>query len=140
MAKKPKRYRPNQKITKPEEAASVHKGAKKIQTSPHISFWSFKKISASMPFTQDEWAHILSLSLRTIQRYSKDEIPFEGIYADRLLHVQQMIEIGLDTFDSPDSFYQWLRREKNILGHILNFQSLYTTQGIQELIQQIERI
>ena len=29
---------------------------------------------------------------------------------------------------------------KNVLGHIINFESLYSTQGIQDIIDEIGRI
>ena len=41
---------------------------------------------------------------------------------------------------SADAFYQWLKKDKNVMGQLINFQSLNTTQGIQETINQVGRI
>ncbi len=105
-----------------------------------FTYNKFEKIAATVPFTQKEWAHILHLSDRTLQRYALNNTSFEGIYVDRILHIQQLLELGLKTFVRADAFYQWLKKDKNVMGQVLNFQSLYTTQGIQETINQIGRI
>jgi len=107
---------------------------------PAFTYNKFEKIAATVPFTQKEWANILHLSDRTLQRYAVSNTAFEGIYVDRILHIQQLLELGLKTFVSADAFYAWLKKDKNVMGQLLNFQSLYTTQGIQETINQVGRI
>ena len=37
-----------------------------------FTFEDFKKISSKIDFTQKEWAEVLHISERTLQRYSKD--------------------------------------------------------------------
>jgi len=107
---------------------------------PVMSYEQFLQVANTMPFTQKEWAQILHLSERTLHRYAQNNSIFEGIYADKIFHVQQLITLGLETFSSADAFYSWLHKEKNIMGLVLNFQSLYSTQGIQSIIQQLMRI
>lgn len=105
-----------------------------------FTYRKFKKIADRVPFTQSEWAGILHLSERTLQRYAKNNGSFEGIYTDRILQLQELIDIGLTTFTSPDSFYQWLKKDKIVMGQVLNFQSLASARGIQEIIHQLVRI
>lgn len=105
-----------------------------------FTFRKFKKIADQVPFTQSEWAGILHLSERTLQRYAKNNGAFEGIYTDRILQMQELIETGLATFSSPDAFYRWLKKDKPVMGHILNFNSLSSTRGIQETINQLVRV
>ena len=105
-----------------------------------FTYRKFKKIADKVPFTQSEWAAILHLSERTLQRYAKNNGSFEGIYTDRILQLQELIDIGLSTFTSPDNFYQWLKKDKLVMGQILNFQSLASSRGIQETIHQLVRI
>jgi uncharacterized protein (DUF2384 family) len=105
-----------------------------------FTYRKFKKIADKVPFTQSEWAGILHLSERTLQRYAKNNGSFEGIYTDRILQLQELIDIGLTTFTSPDSFYQWLKKDKLVMGQLLNFQSLSSARGIQETIHQLARI
>jgi putative toxin-antitoxin system antitoxin component (TIGR02293 family) len=100
----------------------------------------FEKIACKIPFTQKDWSNILHLSERTLQRYAKDNKNFEGIYTDRILHIDRLIDAGLDTFETAEALYRWLHREKNVLGKTLTFESLYTTQGIQNTIDELGRI
>jgi putative toxin-antitoxin system antitoxin component (TIGR02293 family) len=83
---------------------------------------------------------MLHLSERTLQRYAKNNSSFEGIYTDRILLLQEMINLGLETFESADAFYQWLKKDKPVMGQTLNFESLYSDRGIQEVIDQLHRI
>ena len=105
-----------------------------------FTYRKFKKVADMVPFTQAEWASVLHLSERTLQRYAKNNGSFEGIYTDRILQIQELVETGLATFSSADAFYQWLKKDKHVMGHVLNFTSLSTTRGIQETLNQLVRI
>jgi uncharacterized protein (DUF2384 family) len=113
---------------------------KKIPTTGEFTYKKFQKIADKVPFTQKEWASILNLSERTLQRYAKDNSTFSAIYIDRILHIEQLIQLGLQTFTNAPSFYNWLKKEKEVMGTKLNFESLYTSVGIQETINQVGRI
>jgi len=143
MAKKskPKKYSTTPlKLSKVEEPEVEYKSIKKNPALASFPYKKFEKLAALVPFTQKEWANILNLSERTLQRYAGDNSTFEGIYVDRILHVEELIKLGLETFTSADAFYRWLKREKHVLGKTLNFESLYSTRGIQDLIDEIGRI
>ncbi len=143
MAKsiKPKKYSALQaKLPKVEDPVAAYQSVKKLPLPTAFSFKRFEKIMGLVPFTQKEWAGILHLSERTLQRYSKENSSFDGIYTDKILHIEQMISLGLETFTNADAFYGWLKKEKSILGNRLNFQSLSSMQGIQMVIDQLARI
>ena len=113
---------------------------KRLAIIADFPFKKFLDIAAKVPFTQKEWANILHLSERTLQRYAKDNSSFDGIYIDRILLVQQLIETGLETFTNSNALYDWLKREKNVLGNKINFESLFSSQGISDIIDQLGRI
>ncbi|WP_153798853.1 type II RES/Xre toxin-antitoxin system antitoxin [Foetidibacter luteolus] len=131
---------PEPPVHKVEEPEAVYQRTFRMPAVKDFPYSKFEKIAQMIPFTQKEWAGILHLSEKTLQRYSKDDKNFEGIYVDRILHVEQLIRLGLETFTSPEALYRWLKKEKNVLGLPLNFESLYSTQGIQDLIDQLGRI
>ena len=140
MAKMQK-YRPiKTKAPKAEEPLVPYLPVKKPVEVADYSYKKLKKITDMVPFTQTEWANMLHLSERTLQRYAKNNSSFEGIYTDRILLLQEMINLGLETFTNADTFYQWLKKDKPVMGQILNFQSLYSDRGIQEVIDQLSRI
>jgi putative toxin-antitoxin system antitoxin component (TIGR02293 family) len=128
------------KVSKVEEPVAQYRSIKKSPIVSGFPYKKFEKIVSLIPFTQKEWANILNLSERTLQRYSNDNTSFEGIYVDRILHIEELIRLGLETFTNADAFYRWLKREKHVLGKTLNFESLSSTRGIQDIIDQIGRI
>lgn len=143
MAKsvRPRKYNTDSsRISKAEEPMPEYRTVKRLPVVADFPYKKFEKIAALVPFTQKEWANILHLSERTLQRYAKDNNSFEGIYVDRILQLEQLIHMGLETFINAEAFYEWLRKEKKVLGHNLNFESLYSSQGIQDLIDQLGRI
>lgn len=142
MAKAKKVVPPNTSNRMVEEYAMPYIPSSKLPVPlvAEFTYRKFKKIADKVPFTQSEWAAILHLSERTLQRYAKNNGSFEGIYTDRILQLQELIDIGLSTFTSPDNFYQWLKKDKLVMGQILNFQSLASSRGIQETIHQLVRI
>lgn len=129
-----------EKLPVMREPFLAYNTAKKLPIVADYTYKKFDKLTRQVPFTQKEWANILDLSERTLQRYAHDNKSFEGIYTDRLLHIEQLIEAGLETFDGADAFYAWLKKDKPVLGQQLGFEALYSTRGIQELLNQLLRI
>lgn len=139
--KKVKLYETNEDISKVSEPSVTLQSFKKLPAAlADFPYAKFKKIADKVPFTQSEWANILHLSERTLQRYAKDNKSFEGIYVDRILQLEKLIDKGLETFTDTDAFYRWLKLKKNVLGKELSFESLYYTQGIEDLYIQLGRI
>jgi putative toxin-antitoxin system antitoxin component (TIGR02293 family) len=122
------------------EPMPVYRSIKIIPSVLDFPYRKFEKIARQLAFTQKEWAAILHLSEKTLQRYAKDNKSFEGIYVDRILQIQELIEMGLKTFTSPEAFYRWLKRDKPVLGELLTFDSLKTSVGIGLIKDEIGRI
>jgi putative toxin-antitoxin system antitoxin component (TIGR02293 family) len=101
---------------------------------------AFESLQQKLGFSQAEWAAILHLSERTLQRYLKDEKAFTGLQAELLHYLRKLTDTGLQLFDSAESFVQWLRSPKSVLGHLLHFQSLQSITGIRLLQQELGRI
>jgi putative toxin-antitoxin system antitoxin component (TIGR02293 family) len=134
-------YKPDEATSEVSEPYIALRSLNKLPAAlADFPFSKFKKIADKVPFTQTDWANILHLSERTLQRYSKDNKNFEGIYVDRILQLERLINIGLDTFETPDAFYRWLKQSKNVLGTVISFESLHHSQGIQDVLNQLERI
>jgi hypothetical protein len=139
----PKKYTPAPKketMLNEPVPSPVYRGVKALPQIADFPYRQFAKIAERVPFTQKEWAAILHLSEKTLQRYAKDNTNFEGIYVDRILQMQELIESGLTAFRSPDAFYRWLKRDKPVLGHLINFDSLKTHEGIRLITDETVRI
>lgn len=127
-------------ISKVEEPVAKYRSVKTIPDIQDFSYKKFEKLASKVPFTQKEWATILHLSEKTLQRYSKDNTSFEGIYVDRILQIEELIILGLEAFSDANAFYDWLKKDKPVLGELLTFDSLKSTYGIGLLRNQVGRI
>jgi putative toxin-antitoxin system antitoxin component (TIGR02293 family) len=136
----PAKYQTGKSVGKINEPVALYRSIKVLHVADDFPYRKFEKISKLIPFTQKEWATILHLSEKTLQRYAKTNKGFEGIYIDRILHIKQLIDEGLETFSNSDALCRWLKSDKNILGQKIGFDALSSTQGIQILIDELGRI
>lgn len=116
------------------------KSVKALPSLKDFTWAEFKKIADKAPFTQSEWAAILHLSERTLQRYAKNNSTFAPINAERALLVAKVIKEGVFTFGNADLFYGWIKHSPYMLEGNLSFESLTTTEGIQRVLTQLGRI
>ncbi|MBC7946432.1 MAG: hypothetical protein H7Y42_01030 [Chitinophagaceae bacterium] len=137
MKKRPSSANPRAAGRKP---AASYRPVKALPAVLDFPYSEFGRIAELVPFSQREWASILHLSEKTLQRYAKGDKSFEGIYVDRILQMEDLIRMGLEAFTSAAELYQWLKKDKPVLGNLLNFESLRSTQGIQLTTDEIGRI
>jgi putative toxin-antitoxin system antitoxin component (TIGR02293 family) len=111
-------------------------------TSPlkELSFNDFKKLADKIPFSLAEWATILHVSERTLQRYAKNNSAFAPINAERIFLIEKVLKEATITFGKPDKFYDWISRSPYMMEGNLSIQSLSTFDGIQNVLTQLGRI
>ena len=100
----------------------------------------FKKIADKVPFTQAEWAAMLHVSERTLQRYAKNNGAFASINAERAMQIANVISEGKKTFGKTEMFYSWLKTRPVMAEGTLSLESLNSAQGIQQVLTQLGRI
>lgn len=129
------------KVSKLEEPeVSYNRSVKIIPAVKNFTYSEFKKIADKAPFTQAEWASLLHISERTLQRYAKNNGSFAPINAERAMQIAQVINEGKKTFGKTELFYNWLKRKPLMLEGPLSFESLTTAYGIQLVLTQLGRI
>jgi AraC-like DNA-binding protein len=67
----------------------------KVPAIAEFTYKRFQKIADKVPFTLKEWADMLHLSERTLQRYAKNNTAFEGIYVEELNEHEKLKELKL---------------------------------------------
>lgn len=127
-------------LSKLEEPTPVYRSVKALPQVKDFTFSEFKKIADKAPFTQAEWASILHVSERTLQRYAKNNGSFAPINAERALQIDKVLKEGKFTFGKVENFYNWLKREPYMLEGNLSLNSLTTYEGIQKILTQLGRI
>lgn len=125
---------------KVKEAMPVYRSIKALPQVKDFTYSEFKKIADKAPFTQAEWAAILHISERTLQRYAKNNSSFAAINAERALQIDKVLKEGKITFGKIENFYNWLKRNPYMLGGNLSFNSLYSINGIERILTQLHRI
>ena len=123
-----------------EEPITQYRTVRAIPTLKDFDYNEFKKIADKSPFSQMEWAGILHLSERTLQRYAKSNGIFAPMNAERILQIAKVLEQGKITFGSTDHFYSWLKDEPRTLDGHLSFESLSSYDGIERVLTQLGRI
>ena len=105
-----------------------------------LTYEEFSKTASKVPFTGAEWAAILHISERTLQRYAKNNGKFAPINAERFHQICQVISKGKKVFGKTSPFYEWLHSNPPMLEGELSFNSLTSFEGIQKVLQQLGRI
>lgn len=137
-----KKKEKNTLTSKVEEPMPVYRSVKAIPQVKvkDFTYNEFKKIADKTPFTQAEWASILHISERTLQRYAKSNSSFAPINAERALQIGKVLKEGELTFGKVENFYNWLKRNPYMLEGNLSFDSLTSYEGIQKVLTQLGRI
>lgn len=139
--KKTKNYKPPQPISKMEEPSPVYNKSVKVTPSlKDFTYSEFKRISDKTPFTQAEWAGMLHISERTLQRYAKSNSNFAPINAERALQIGNVLKKAKEIFGSLDVFYNWLKQKPQMLEGSLSLESLTTASGIAMILTQLGRL
>lgn len=133
-------YKPNTSTSRAEEPMAVYRSVKVLPQVKDFTFSEFKKIADQAPLTQAEWAAILHISERTLQRYAKNNGVFAPINAERAQQIAHVVAEGKRTFGKTEMFYQWIKSNPFMLEGSLSFESLTTAHGIQMILTQLARI
>jgi putative toxin-antitoxin system antitoxin component (TIGR02293 family) len=141
MKKKEKIVQPKKTSSlRVEEPMPSYRSVKALPQVKDFTYSEFKKIADKAPFTQAEWASILHVSERTLQRYAKNNGSFAPINAERALQIDKVLKEGKITFGKVENFYNWLKRDPYMLGGNLSFDALYSANGIERVLTQLHRI
>lgn len=133
-------YKQKNSSPKVQEPAPLYKTVKAMPLLKEFTWNEFKKIADKSPFTQAEWAAMLHVSERTLQRYAKNNGSFAYINAERAMQIANVVAEGKKTFGKVEMFYNWLKKSPVMLEGRLSFESLTSSHGINMVLTQLGRI
>ena len=125
-----------------QEAAPAYVKQKKktlIPELPDFSYEHFNTVVKKSPFTLSEWADLLHISERTLQRYAKDNASFNGLQIERILLLEHLIDAGNDMF-GEEGFKSWLDYKPFSLNGEPVRAFMGTHAGIQMIIDLLGRM
>ncbi|MDR1226400.1 MAG: MbcA/ParS/Xre antitoxin family protein [Prevotellaceae bacterium] len=105
-----------------------------------VEFPVFKRVAKQSEFSLDDWAEILNISERTMQRYEQENKTFAPIYSEKILAIDMLMRYGADVFGSSNAFHVWLEANNVALGGITPRTLLDTSFGIDLIRNELCRI
>ncbi|HNF49847.1 MAG TPA: DUF2384 domain-containing protein [Chitinophagales bacterium] len=112
---------------------------RKIQDG--VSFDFYNKLSTQLEFSEENWADILSLSTKSLQRYSKEkEFKFKPIHSEKLLEIAEVVDLGKSILGNLANFNIWMNTPNLALGNLKPKELITDSYGKQMLIDELNRI
>ena len=105
-----------------------------------IPYSLFDAIQGYSPFTENDWAGLLDLSTKSLQRYKQAAKQFKPTQSEKIIEMAEVTNMGLDVFGDMDKFKLWLNTANYALGNLKPMELLYDSYGKDLVIGELTRI
>lgn len=106
-----------------------------------VPYSLFDLIQHYTPFSENDWADILDISSKTLQRYKADsEHHFKPIHSEKIIEMAEVTKVGLDVFGDLDKLKLWLNTPCFALGKLKPIELLKDSYGKEMVISELHRI
>lgn len=105
-----------------------------------ITYALFEEIQKLSSLTNKDWADILNISLRSLQRYKEQNQLFKPIQSEKILELGEIFILGNEVFGDPEKFKLWLETPNFALGSVIPSSLLADSYGQELLINELTRI
>jgi len=137
----PKKVSPKKLISFSYQSAGDKGILKLIETvRTGIPFAEFHKHAQTMPFTIEQWAEYLHVSVRTIQRSRKEDTAFQALQAERIVEIIMVYKHGIEVFSNQDKLNKWLVTRTATMGGKAPQDFLDTKLGVGLVNDELGRI
>ena len=89
---------------------------------------------------QERLAELLNVSVKTMQRYQKEDKILNPINSEMILTIIALFKLGLEVFGLKKAFINWLDKPAFGLGDIRPFDLMKTSDGIDLVKDELIRI
>lgn len=101
----------------------------------------FSEIQKLTPFSEEDWAGFLNISVKTLQRHKKEEdYFFKPIHTEKIIELAEVTQFGKEVFDSPEQFYSWLNTPSYALANLKPAELLKDSYGKELVMAELNRI
>ncbi|NTW25209.1 MAG: DUF2384 domain-containing protein [Lentimicrobium sp.] len=106
-----------------------------------IPYRLFVLIKDESPFSEEEWADFLSISLKSLQRYkaARDYL-FKPNHSEKIFEIAEVTELGKAVFDNNEKFMLWLSTPSFALGNLKPVDLIRDSYGKEMVIGELHRI
>lgn len=105
-----------------------------------IPYSFFDKIQDFTPLTEKDWAEVLDISTKSLQRYKQASKSFRPIQSEKIIEIAEVTKIGLEVFGDIEKFKLWLVTPDFGLGGIAPFELLKDSYGKELVVATLIRI
>lgn len=105
-----------------------------------ISYRLFEQIQRVTPFTESEWATILELSTKTLNRYKMENRYFKTLHSEKIMELAEVTREGVEIFGNTELFKQWLHTSNYALGNKKPLDLLKDSYGKELVLAELTHI
>lgn len=105
-----------------------------------ITYSLFEEIQKLSSLTSQEWATILNLSTRSLQRYKEQDQLFKPIQSEKIMELGEIFILGNEVFGDADQFKRWLETPSFAIGNVRPADLLADSFGQQLVTDELNRI
>ena len=84
-------------------------------------------------------ANILHISLRTIQRYSNDDV-MDPHTSEHIMLIDRLYRKGYGYFATPNGFQEWMQKPKTFFGGLTPISMIDTYSGIEVITKKLTQM
>lgn len=105
-----------------------------------IPYYAFERFAASSFISMADWAELLEISERSLQRYKKENKSFDRMRSERIMEIEAVLRKGVEVFGDVEKFTIWMNSKIIALGGIKPRELLDSSYGIMILDEELTRI
>jgi len=97
-------------------------------------------IQNTTPFSESDWAMILDISTKSLQRYKQSDRNFKPLQSEKIIEIAEVTEFGLDVLGDANKFKLWLYTPNFALGNHKPIELLKNSYGKDMVLGELTRI
>ncbi len=105
-----------------------------------VSYSFFETIQSLVPITENDWAQLLNLSTKSLQRYKAANKKFAPLQSEKIIEMGEVTTLGLEVFANIVSFKAWLYTPCFALGNETPASLLTNKVGIELVVKELNHI
>jgi putative toxin-antitoxin system antitoxin component (TIGR02293 family) len=100
----------------------------------------FELIQQFTPFTENDWANLLDVSSKSLQRYKNSDHLYKPIHSEKIIEMAEVTQLGVDVFGEMPKFKLWLDTPCYALGNHKPMDLLRDSYGKEMVMAELTRI
>ena len=102
-----------------------------------IPYSLFDKIQKQSPYNAREWAELLGISYKSMQRLQSSNGRFKSIHSEKIFEFAEVFKAGKDFFEDDGKFKHWLERKNRGFGGMRPIDFMKSSYGKDLVIETI---